>query len=543
MSRVYPGSIRGTGWDARARGADDKLYGNAVTALLCTLAVTVLWFAATWRFGFDMADEGFYWYGAQRTLRGEVPLRDFMSYDIARYYWAAWFMSLMGGDGLYPARVAAAVFMAFGVSVGVYLCLLFWHGQGVAKYVYGTTVALTLTIWHFPYYKSYDHAASLMVVGALFMALKSKYALGWILSGMVLGVAATIGRNHGLYAAVAVFLMLVVGARKGMIDAPLPKALGFLLLGGMLGFLPSFLMMGLVDGFLAAFVESIRVLFSEGATNLPLPVPWPWLTQRNGLNLRLTTASVVVGFGFIALLVVPVVSLGMLLWDRVREGDARKVLLAATAAAVPYAHYAFSRADAIHLALAIFPTLIILFGAVSRSGWKRGLVGSAFLLAVSVFPAARHQPYISAKVFGATFVSHAIRDDQVFLRRHVYERFAAAQEAVVAPDDGSVRRFVAVPDMPSLHAVYGMPMPIWEIYTLFKRDAEFEQAELARMKAYDPEVVIVSDVALDGRRELRYSNLRPEIVRWLEGNFNSIDVGVKHGGFKAGELTAYSKVK
>ena len=84
---------------------------TALGALLLTIVVIGGLYLYEGHIGLDVADEGWLWYGAWRTLLGEVPFRDFDSYDPGRYYWAAAWLALLGND-LLVLRLSGAVLHA-----------------------------------------------------------------------------------------------------------------------------------------------------------------------------------------------------------------------------------------------------------------------------------------------------------------------------------------------------------------------------------------------------------------------------------------------
>jgi hypothetical protein len=479
-----------------------------------------------------LADEGYYWYGAQRVLQGEVPLRDFMSYDVGRYYWAAAFMGLMGDDGLFAARLSAVVYQTFGTLLGVFICLLALQRQGVVRWLFALLAAFILTIWTIPYYKVYDHAISIIIVAMLVLMLKTAKPAAWLFAGICLGIAAIMGRNHGVYGAVA--SIFVISAL--LVLAPSRRALaglcGYFVLGVLIGFSPMLIMMLTIDGFAAAFINNIVLMFKYGATNIALPVPWPWSVKLGGLGVIWTTVTIFTGIGFIFLLAFPLVGILALAFKHFDlNGDARKVFVATIAAAIPYAHYAYSRSDLIHLSLGIFPALI---GVMATGGLMKGLrplVLVVSLLGVSLVTLCTSNAYLSHSLIKMDYVKTDIAGEKLWISRGLSERLQLIIGELKELTNTS-GKFLALPNMPSIHAIFRTKMPIWEIYSLFPRDRDFEMAEIKRLESSLPELVLLSDRALDGNPNFRYSRMHPLTYAWIISRYRSSDDNPKLEDFK-----------
>ena len=489
---------------------------NLFVASVTAFGITSLWFWLTWRWGFDLADEGYYWYGAQRVLQGEVPLRDFMSYDIGRYYWTAAFMYFIGDDGIFAARVGAAIYQALGILLGVFICLLALQREGAVQWLFALLVACTLTFWIRPYYKVYDHVTCIIVISLLVLILKTTKPSAWLFAGICLGIAAIMGRNHGTYGIAAfIFVISVI-----FIKAPSRQAItglcGYFVLGVLLGFSPTLIMMLAVDGFMVTFLDSIIFIFKHGATNIPLPIPWPWSVETGGTDFLLTVQKLAIGIGFVFLLAFPLVGILLLAFSKFDlSSDAQKVFVATVATAIPYMHYAFSRADVTHLALGIFPAMIGLLAVGGLIKGPRPLMLAISLFAISfvtVPPKALHA------FIKNDWIKTDIAGEQVWIEPNLSEKLRLITNELQESPIGS-SKFLALPNMPSIHAIFRTRMAIWEIYSLFPRDRDFEAQEIRRMESAVPELILLSNHALDGNPKFRYSNMHPLTYEWITSKY------------------------
>lgn len=101
----------------------ERTHKIALISILVGIVTCTLWFFLMGHIGFDLADEGFYWYGAQRVVHGGVPLRDFQAYDLGRYFYTAQFLFAAHDTGLMVARIAAYSLLFPLVAIVVFITL------------------------------------------------------------------------------------------------------------------------------------------------------------------------------------------------------------------------------------------------------------------------------------------------------------------------------------------------------------------------------------------------------------------------------------
>jgi hypothetical protein len=90
-----------------------------------------------------------------------------------------------------------------------------------------------------------------------------------------------------------------------------------------------------------------------------------------------------------------------------------------------------------------------------------------------------------------------------------------------APDD---RNFLVTPLWPGAYAAFKRKSPMWEIYALFPQPAEFERREIEQIKRADPSFVLVLNVPVDGRDDLRFRVTHPLTERFIRDNFDPFEV-------------------
>jgi hypothetical protein len=505
---------------------------------LLALALTAGAFFAQWRIDFNIADEGFLWYGAIATAHGEVPLRDFQSYDPGRYYWAAGWAPLLG-DGILALRCSTAVFAALGLCCG-----LLAARRALARPWSLALAGILLLLWMFPRHKLFEPAIAMAAVWVGVRLLERPSRGRHFAAGVLAGLAAFFGKNLGLYCLAAMLCLALaahLGAPAGGDRPPAGRRLAAFAAGLLAGLLP-LLAMFCIPGFPAAFVDSCLLFVRLGRTNFPEPFPWPTLALEPGLDGWDRAQRLALGLSFLLLAggTAAAVAAG---WRRARrEGRPPALLLAGGVVSAFFLHHAFARTDPFHLAQSVHPLLLASFAltAAGRPGSSgrpagrtlpRSAAGAALIAASiafsTLFTALPEAPLfhrLAADRRQEMFVPFDLAGDALYVREHAAHvldalRFDFSQD--VPPGEPV---FLAT-HFAGLYPFLGRHSPVWEIYPIWPGEGERDERMLRELQAHRVRWALIGAYARQGGEELTLAQTHPKVWLYLMQEFDRVPSG------------------
>lgn len=488
---------------------------NSILVSMVSVLALFLWEGNV---GLGLGDEGFLWYGAQRVMLGEVPIRDFQSYDPGRYYWSAAIMGLLGSNGIIALRISIAILQFLALFVA--LRLISRTTKELNTYYLIATVPLIL-VWMRPYFKLYDITISIFLLSALTELVKKSSSRNHFLAGLSIGFAAVFGRNHALYGAfgcIGILTWLNLGYWKWKKHSSLLNELLLCAVGAIVGFAPVILMMLTIPNFFESFLDSILFLFEVKATNLFIGIPLPW--HIDGLSMAEAGRKVLFSLIFPLIFISSLGSIVWLFYKRDRLKTIPALLVAAPFLTLPYFHHAFSRADIDHLAPSIFPFLIGGLGLLAQ------FQSRIKALLIAIFSIASFWVMLDAHRGWKYLISDSwkpikISENELWVAPELANTIKTIEEIAIryAPNNES---FVVVPYWPGAYALLQRKSPMWETYILFKRSSSFEMEEIQRIKAAEPKFILIQNKSF-GDSSLLFKNNRPLIYEYIETEFEKIE--------------------
>lgn len=504
------------------KSIDRKLLLEAFvgTTLLCTIA-----FVLQSSFGFGTADEGLLWYASQRVAQGDVPIRDFFAYDPGRYYWNSLFFHILSDNGLNTLLIAAATFGALGLATS-------WYVMGVAKvnlkWRILFSIAITVALGY-PRHKVYEQSLSLILVVMTYSVLSSPSSLRkWFSAGLVTGIAAIFGRNHGVFFLVAFSLcgIYLLAFRK---LSNITQSIASCSLGVVTGYTPIIAMYLLDADFRVAFWQSV---LSASNWQLPLPIPFIWTLDAPPFFDFAYLMQISIGLICIAIPIIYLLGAALLFQKSAKCPEIAPALLlyaAASVSGIPYLHQAFDRADFGHIAQATLPVFIALPALASlkfREHWQRISTHTAiyFVLTALIVAWLPNEPkvrleYAEALHPGST--TKTLISETPFTIDTNQSNFLNKIKKVAEKCNIQDDEFLALPYFPGFYAYLGLKAPFWEMYYLYPRPAELQSRHIEAIS--NVRLILMSpEAAMDGLERLKLKYIYGDLLKYIEKNYEKV---------------------
>lgn len=502
---------------------------DIIIAILAAVIIAALFYQWQGRIGVGLADEGFLWYGIQQTALGEVAIRDFQSYDPARYEFCA-LGSRVFGDGFRGMRKSIAIFQAIGLSFGL-LMMQRVYGNWALSIVAG----LAIYMMFFPSYKSFEPAWAMALVYACVRLLDSPVARMHFIAGVAVGLGAFIGRNVGVYGLIGVSAMAAYLWATGHSHGTFMRRALALASGVLLGYSPMLIMFALNPGLFQSLIDSLALMFSNEGTNISKPVPWPWALQPlpAWLPRQYLLSNAVLSAYFVIMPIYYAVVWGAHLIRRWRfDTQARAVVSASAAIGLPFMHHAFARPDLSHMSEAASPLVLGLLSMPVALGLSKGTVSRAaiaiLVLITALLMTGMRNPGYMKWAFKDSTVEMNIKGERAEIFAGLAPEIAYALELDQrVPSEEMI--FIA-PHKPGLYAVMRRKSPIPETYLLLNVTEQRQQDMVKELMLGDVKWALIEDSKIDDREDMIFRNQYQIVYKYLTDEFDPVaDEGLPPG--------------
>jgi len=191
-----------------------------------------------------------------------------------------------------------------------------------------------------------------------------------------------------------------------------------------------------------------------------------------------------------------------------------------------YQYHAFSRPDMGHLAQVLPPAIIAAIAipkALNIDRWKFTKLAGIGAIILGIFSgswAHDYLHYFRHGLAGTPYERILVGKDILIVKPDI-ATLVRNVGAIVNENSETANDVFVAPHWPGFYPLLNKKSPVWETYFLFKSTDEHQRRMIAQMRNSKLKLLIVGDIALDGRDELRFRNTHALVWKYIVENFRA----------------------
>jgi hypothetical protein len=490
--------------------------------LLVTVLLSTVWFLFQGNVGFSLWDEGFLWHNIQRTFEGDIPIRDFRSYDPGRYYWGAFWFHILG-PGIMTQRYAMYILQMVGLFFGI-LALR----RVIASKWLLIPISGLLLLWMYPSYKVVIHSLIMIAVFAAVSLIEKANLRRHFGIGVFIGIVTCIARDFAAYFFLS-FLALIGFIEFRERSNDLVRKYAIWAIGILIGYLPIIAMLIFIPGFDSSYIDSVLRIFTPYSPVKPLPIPWPWRTLTADISL----STLLLGVAYIILWAFYLSSAFFISVSKDNSCKRNPLWVACFFIGAPVLFHINGRADFSHFAEGVHPLLIGLIAVAVPAIRKKNrtsltvtsvaLIALLTLVLISSLEVSMALRKVMIIMGGQRqLVATKIGVDTIWVNQEqakyieFVREFAADQ---LKPDEN----ILIAPFNAGFYPILKRHAPIWDAFPIHDAPVKEQEQSIRDLQMHNVRWAIVADYPLDGIEKRRFSKTHPILWNYLVNNFEKID--------------------